>query len=302
MQEVPITDGAGVHVGEKSALRVRDYLHILAITVAVALLLRTFIVEAYRIPSSSMENTLRVGDFLIANKIIYGSQTPRFLPLTNVDLPRFRFPALKSPERGDVIVFELPAYAQGSSISDRTNYVKRCIGLPGDTVAIVNKKIVVNGEEMEAASSGKKGMRPMFPPEFGDVRIFPKGSKFNEDQFGPVVVPKRGMMLNLNSDSFMFVKEMVEHEGHDIKLGADGIVTIDGDARDCYEVQMDYFFMMGDNRDNSLDSRFWGFVPEDLIVGRVMMIYWSWDENITGDGIGSYLAGIRWDRIGTIVR
>ncbi|MEK7251591.1 MAG: signal peptidase I [Bacteroidota bacterium] len=297
MNELPITEAAPVqHVG-KSSLRVRDYVQVLVVTVLVALFLKTFVIAAYRIPSASMENTLRPGDFLLVNKFIYGAQTPRSLPFSRIEVPQIRLPALRTPRRGDLIVFELPPYARyqiDNAASD--TYVKRCIALPGDTLSIVNRNVFVNGEELASPQFGRTSKRRLYPQGFGDSRIFPKGSTFNEDNYGPLAIPKQGDKVKLDAKSFLGLKDLIEHEGHSAKLNPEGNVLVDGVKADVYEVKQNYYFMMGDNRDNSLDSRFWGFVPEDLIIGKVMVIYWSVDE--TG---GSFFSNIRWGRIGSIL-
>lgn len=284
-----------------STLRVRDYAQILLLTIVAATFLKTCVVEAYRIPSPSMENTLLVGDFVLANKFIYGAQTPQFFPFTTWRLPQLRLPAVGAIERGDVVVFELPRYAGAYYSSGASRYVKRCIGVPGDTVQIVNGRILVNGEKLGPPAQGRESHRRIFPEGYGDERIFPPGSRFNEDNYGPVRIPRRGDSLALRAETFLFVRGIVEHEGGTIRLDTDGRVLVNGVPRGMYAVQRDYYFMMGDNRDNSLDSRFWGFVPDDLVVGQVMTVYFSLEENTGDGGIFGRVRNIRWERIGMIV-
>lgn len=302
MNELPITETASVqHLG-KSSLRVRDYAQILVATILVALFLRTFVIAAYRIPSASMENTLRPGDFLLVNKFIYGAQSPRYLPFSKIEIPQVRLPAIRLPQLGDLFVFELPPYARDRyDDAARDTFVKRCMAAPGDTVSIMNRNVFVNGEKLAPLQSARIHTRPLFPQGFGDSRIFPKGSRFNEDNYGPLAVPKCGDELKLDPENFLRVKDIVEYEGHTIRLDEKGSVLIDGLHQNSYKVKNNYFFTMGDNRDNSLDSRFWGYVPEDLIVGKVMLIYWSWDEDRVEGGFWSRLAHARWERIGTVV-
>jgi signal peptidase I len=274
---------------DTKGLSLRDYTQVVVAAVVVALFLKTLVLGAYRIPSTSMEKTLLRGDFLLVNKFVYGAKTPEAIPFTNIRLPRFQFPAFAAPQRGDLVVFDLPEHAR--DILEPTSYVKRCIALPGDTIVITNRKVRVNGKVQTVPPLAAANTRAIYPKEYADPRIFPKGSSFNEDNYGPVVVPKRGDELIVNAETFLRVKDIVELEGHRIALDARSRVVIDGVARDVYEIQKNYYFMMGDNRDNSLDSRFWGFVPEESLIGKVMMIYWS-----SGDD------GIRWDRIGMIAR
>ena len=282
--------------------RTRDYLEIFLFTGLAALFLKFFVVEAYRIPTSSMENTLMAGDFVLVNKFIYGARTPTHIPFTNIPVPSVGLPAISSPHRADVVVFEFP----GSHADDRQheviNYVKRCIALPGDTLAIVNRVVMVNGNSMLMPYSGKTDRPLLYPRGFRDYRIFPRGTDFNEDNFGPIVIPKAGSEVALTDENVSEYWYVIEHEGHVIASNASSQILIDGVPAQSYRVQKDYYFMMGDNRDNSLDSRFWGFVPADLVIGKAFMVYWSWDENKSSSGFIEHFRSTRWNRIGTIVQ
>ncbi|HEY3346087.1 MAG TPA: signal peptidase I [Nitrospirota bacterium] len=199
---------------EKSVFR--EYAEAIIIAAVLALFIRTFIVQAFKIPSGSMEDTLLIGDHLIVNKFLYGTK----IPFTGKEiLP------LRDPVRGDVIVFKFPE-------DETKDFIKRIIGLPGDTLEIVNKKLFVNG-------------KPLTEPYtvFKDEQILPRSMQAR-DNFGPIKVP----------------------EGQ--------------------------YFCMGDNRDKSHDSRFWGFVTKDKIIGKAVIIYWSWD----GDD-----HWVRWQRMGKLV-
>ncbi|MEO8168770.1 MAG: signal peptidase I, partial [bacterium] len=143
--------------------------------------------------------------------------------------------------------------------------------------------------------------RAILPKGLGDSRIFPKGSTFNEDNYGPIRVPRSGDTLSLNSNNFAFARNIIENEGHDVRLSENGDVWVDDVFSTMYVVTKNYYFVLGDNRDNSFDSRFWGFVPEDLIIGKAMMIYWSSDAGDGAEGVWSQLSHTRWDRIGMIV-
>lgn len=186
----------------------------IGLAVILALIIKTSIVEAYKIPSASMEDTLLVGDFLLANKFVYGAH----LPLVN-----WRLPAISDPEAGDIVIFIFPGDNKG------TKYIKRCVGTPGDTVEVKNKELFVNGKRFPDPLHSKF----VDTTAFGQQRILPRkpGGQNSRDNFGPYVVP----------------------EG--------------------------YYFMMGDNRDNSWDSRFWGPVSSDRVLGEAMIIHWSWDED-----------------------
>ncbi len=175
--------------------------------VIMAVIIKTSIVEAYKIPSQSMEDTLLVGDFLLANKFIYGARLP---------IVDWRLPAISDPERGDVVIFIYP----GDGV---TKYIKRCVAIGGDTVEIKDKMLYLNGVEQPLPDHGKfihKGNKPRGP-----------GGLDSPDNWGPYVVPP------------------------------------------------DRFFMMGDNRDNSKDSRWFRAVPKDLVLGEAMIIHWSWNDD-----------------------
>jgi signal peptidase I len=200
----------------------REYFESLVITVILALFGTTFIVQAFKIPTESMEDNLLVGDHLLVNKFAFGARgsiLDRVLPLRDI-------------HRGDVIVFKYPNELA-------KNFVKRAIGLPGDHIRTVERQVYVNGEPIKEPYKVHKNTRG----NFGDARDnFPPKSEFPIFEGG--------------GDPFWFRKFM---EGDDIVVPAD------------------HYFAMGDNRDNSLDSRYWGFVPRDLIVGKALVIYWSYE-------------------------
>lgn len=282
--------------------RTSDYVVTVGVTLLIALFLKTFVVEAFRIPSASMENTLRIGDFLFVNKFIYGVGTPKTLPFTNVEIPHFRLPALALPRRGDVIVFEYPGDRDEKKPRRAVNYIKRCVAVGGDTLLIQNKSVFVNGREFLFPASGAKVRQSEFLPQEPADWMFPKGSSFNPDYYGPLIVPFEGMRVNLEDGAIEQWRTFIEREGHRVQLASDGTVLIDDVPSTVYTVKRNYFFMMGDNRDNSLDSRFWGFVPKENIVGKAMVIYWSWDTSIPIGRIWEKFSAIRWSRVGTLIR
>ena len=299
---VPAAIGEEEKVSGRRKHRLREYAETIALTMLAALFLKFFIVEAYRIPTGSMENTLLAGDFLLVNKFIYGAKTPRYVPFTDISLPYFTFPAFSKPRPGDVVVFEFPGGYEVARPQEVINYVKRCVATPGDTMMIVNKQVYVNGRMLPLPSSARIDRAQVLPREFRDYRIFPKGAASNEDNFAPLVIPKRGDVLTLGSSTISEYWNLIRHEGHTVRVIGGGMVFVDGMEATTYRVEKDYYFMMGDNRDNSLDSRFWGFVPEDLIIGKAKLVYWSWDESADKDGFLDRVVNARWDRIGTMVR
>ncbi|MCL4512239.1 MAG: signal peptidase I [Bacteroidetes bacterium] len=269
--------------------------------IAIALLLITFVVQGYGVPTGSMENTIMTGDYLFANKFIYGAKTPQYLPFTQIRIPYFQFPTLRYPKRGDVIVFDWPGNRDEVRPADHVDYVKRCIGLPGDTVQVVNRIVYVNGKIVPYPQGVKFEPFPLLPKGYPDPQIFPEGSDFNADNYGPIVVPKKGNLLHLSSKNFLKWKIFIEREGHSCDLRG-STVFVDGKPTKEYPVKRNYYFMMGDNRENSLDSRFWGFVPFQNIVGEAMVVYWSWDQQVPIYNLPQKLSSIKWQRIGILLK
>jgi len=200
----------------------REYSEALIVAFLLALVIRTFIVQAFKIPSGSMEDTLLIGDHLLVNKFIYGLK----IPFTDK-----RILTIREPERGDVIVFEFPE-DENKSYFQRRDFIKRIVATPGDTVEVRAQRVYVNGKPMSFPQEIHKG-QGIIPPEGGP-----------RDFMGPVKVP----------------------EGS--------------------------YFVMGDNRDFSFDSRFWGFVDDSKIKGLAFIKYWSWDREDTN---------VRWARLGRLI-
>ncbi|NTU53329.1 MAG: signal peptidase I [Chlorobiaceae bacterium] len=250
----------------------------------VAMILRMFVVESYRIPTGSMEKTLLAGDFLFVNKFVYGAK----VPFTDIRLPK-----VHDVRRGDIIVFKFP--------KDRSlNYIKRCVALPGDTLQIKNQQLSINGHQVHLPPYAQFiGTR--MPQEVPDFQIFPSMSAFNKDHYGPIRIPRKGDVIELDTRTLPLYRDLIVDEGHTISL-VGSKVFVDGAAADQYTVSKDYYFAMGDNRDNSLDSRYWGFLPESDMVGQAMMVYWSWDPDLPLlFDPANKIASIHWQRIGLAV-
>jgi signal peptidase I len=228
--------------GKKKSV-LREYIESFAIALILALVVKCSVVEAYKIPSSSMEDTLLIGDFLLANKFIYGAK----IPLVNVHLP-----AIREPKPGDVVIFKYPG-------NPGVNYIKRCVAVGGQVVEIRDKVVYVDG---------KKFLDPI-ELKHTDRRVLP-ASASNRDNYGPYKIP----------------------EG--------------------------YIFVMGDNRDNSYDSRFWGPLDRKLVLGKAMILHLSWAPDPKAPefswlnpltypvslfyNITHFYKRIRWERLGDIVR
>ena len=324
--------------------------------IAIILVLRVFLFEPYRIPSESMEDTLLVYDFLIVSKLHYGARTPATIgiPFTGIyipgiTLPQTRLPGFSEPKRGDVVVFNYPPAVdvvrgqipESIPIERRAPYIKRLVGMPGDTLAVLDKLVHIDGEpyplrsdmkqrwrvigtgatrpnvrqldelgiELVPGSDVREGAILVEPRQFDvyatmaevealqartDVArirpfavpdglvgqmIYPTGSPWNPDQYGPVVVPSNGMTVALDSTTWAMFSDVIDrYERHDIGRGPDGGFLVDGQAVDQFTFTQDYFFVMGDFRDNSVDSRFWGFVPESHLIGKAVVKFISLDD------------------------
>lgn len=276
----------------------REFSDALIYAAIVAFFIKVFFFEAYRIPTGSMEETLLIGDFLIVTKFTYGSTTPRNIPFTDVRLPFVKLPGFKDPEAGDVVVFDYPGDKDVVESPVVLNYIKRCVGTPGDTIQLINKQLYRNGQMVPNAPNAK-GSQITKPAGQVEPGIFPTGSGWNEDNYGPLYIPKEGDKLPVNVANYQQWKIFIEREGHEVRLDGENVI-VDGAPlpNGEYTVQRDYYFMMGDNRNNSSDSRFWGFVADDDIVGEALLIYWSWDPSIGFDEFFKLMESVRWDRIG----
>ena len=355
-----------------------DTVSSLLFAIVVATLVHTYVMQPYTIPTSSLEKSLLVGDFLFVSKFHYGARTPMTpiaapmvhdtLLLLNVksytkkpQLPYFRFFAMQEINRTDIVVFNWPAdtlfnmYKAADKrydkpIDKKTNYVKRCVGIPGDSLSIKEGIVYINGKIMpmpERAkpqysytvttdgsgfdqtyitkelnitdgvyqstqntfyfralteeSANRLRLNPIVKSVVRNISheaeaaIFPYNTKWNLDNFGPIYIPKKGVTVALNTESLPFYKTIIrEYEQNDLKVTGNEI-RINGQIATTYTFKQDYYWMMGDNRHNSLDARYFGYTPEDHIVGKPVFIWMSLDPN--GKGFNK----IRWDRVFTTV-
>lgn len=347
---------------KKSALR--EWFDAIIFAVIAATIIRWLFLEAFTIPTASMEKSLLVGDFLFVSKVHYGARTPKTplqLPLTHqtiwgtaipsyvdwIQLPQVRLPGFSKVKNNDVVVFNYPPEFE-HPVDLKTNYIKRCIGVPGDIVEIRDTQVYVNGDRFENPLKmqfryyiytdeiinervfkkydisefyrSQGGYYVMTSPETADElkslpfvkdviltknteeqvnpRIFPNANVFpwNEDFFGPLEVPAKGQTIEVNQDNLTMYGDIIRYyEGNKNVEIQDGTLTVDGTALDSYTFNQNYYFMMGDNRHNSEDSRFWGFVPEDHIVGKALFIWLSIDKN------EGFLNKIRWTRLFSLI-
>jgi signal peptidase I len=369
-------------IKKKSATR--EWFDSVLFAVVAATLIRWLFLEAYTIPTGSMEKSLLINDFLFVSKLHYGTRTPKTIlqvPLTHqkiwfteipsylewIQLPQYRLPGFTHVKNGDVVVFNYPGCPERPDefggfdkypVDLRTNYIKRCIGIPGDVVEVregqvyINNKIFTNpaGMQMEYAieantqvnekvfqkydisefeqdlritdktiyyvKATEKAVKDMKSLDFvktitpmvmakgdtTDIRYntFPYNSRlfpFNRDNFGPVTIPKKGVTVQLDERNLALYKGVITtFDGNKDAKFVNGQIVLDGKPITSYTFKQDYFFMMGDNRHGSDDSRFWGFVPEDHIVGKAVFIWMSIDKD------GTFLNKIRWSRLFSIIR
>tara|TARA_X000000368_G_C22940816_1_gene672062 strand:+ start:78 stop:1055 length:978 start_codon:yes stop_codon:yes gene_type:complete len=293
--------------------------------ILIVLLLKETVIELYIVPTTSMERNILKGDMLVGSRFAYGMKVPQkiWVPFTAISIPTFlpeyRFPTFKKVERGDVVVFEYPRDIV-------YKYVKRCIGLPGDTISIKDREVYVNGNVSILPDGGQFLMDTYMSSDLIDNEIF-LGVPGNKDQYPEITIPKKGDTFNLDeSMNWKFLLPIILYEGNSVELiyeeqkfnftndSPRDIFRRTGDRSifknyvptegatlinpwssmfkkeyikylyingkpitevDSYTVKQDYFWMMGDNRDNSEDSRYWGFVPESHILGQPVITWFS---------------------------
>ena len=308
--------------------------------VLTVLLVKETVLEAYIVPTGSMENTIMTGDFLIGSRFVFGMRTPDWIGIPYTDIgffiPYIKFPEFKIPTTGDVLIFKYPR-------DKYVKYVKRCVAGPGDTLIVQEKKLYVNGKEIPMWENGKYLTAPM-QKNFRQSDIFLSSKKnINKDNIGPIYVPKSGDVFQIHEETnWRFLLPIILMEGHSATLksneveyeftlqdpnelfrrkGKDDVYEnyfpkgslltpwskaikdedfqflviggIPASKWTEYKVSQNYYWAMGDNRDNSLDSRYWGYIPENNILGEALFTYFSLD-------LDSWTP--RWDRIGTVLR
>ncbi|HTL80964.1 MAG TPA: signal peptidase I [Bacteroidia bacterium] len=335
---------------------VREWAEALLFAFIGVIIIKAFIFEPFAIPSDSMDGTLLAGDYIVVNKLAYGPRLPMTLlsmPFAHqtmggipayldwINIPYTRIPGYSSIKRNDVMVFNFPAEdifpLTGTKpklypVDHRTHFIKRVIALPGDTLVIHDRVVIVNGVELpfpekvlftykiKADSTALKtlgleklgmvrisqqqnfvistlSLTPIqadslrliksivsVEPEFAaagmyDEQLFPSSEKYawNLDNYGPLGIPKKGATVHLTEDNLcLYERVIVNYEGNTLTV-KNNEIYINGKKTSDYTFKMNYYFVMGDNREFSMDSRYWGFVPEDHIVGRAVMILFSYD-------------------------
>lgn len=264
------------------------------LAVIIALLINIFILDTTKITSESMEDTILKGDFLFMEKLSYGAKFPGTIPFLKDVIPPFRMPGFSSIERGDIMIFENPLQSAGEKNVFQQNLIKRCIGLPGDTLRIQNRIILINNETLSFDSGIK--YEPL-PGEEHKVK-FPPNSSWTIDNYGPLFIPGKGDVVKLDASNLGRYRKIINEEsmGDTISISGNKIYLGTKIISD-YKFKNNYCFVLGDNRNRSSDSRFWGFLREDKVIGRAIMIYMSFDYN---RGV-SFPGNIRWNRIAKLI-
>lgn len=263
--------------------------------VAAWIVMQVFVVCSFKIPSDSMEPTLEPGDYVLVNKLLIG---PRLFNLTDaLDGKRvtiYRVPGLHAIQRNDVLVFHFPHPHTWEKIEMHLlkYYVKRCIGLPGDSVWIRNGYYRINQRTDTLGNpAAQKQISRMSPDMFAEnvYRTFPFDSllSWNIRQFGPLYLPKEGDEIRMNRTNYLLYKKVIEWEQQGELSYQDSVVYLNQEPISTYRFRKNYYFMGGDNGVNSQDSRYWGLLPEEYIVGKVWKIWKSIDP---------YTDEFRWDR------
>lgn len=379
---------------KKKKSAVREWLDAAIFAVIAATLIRTFIFEAYTIPTPSMEKTLLVNDFLFVSKVSYGPRipmTPLAVPFTHHTLPLTKYtkayseavqwkyrrmPGFSEIRRNDVVVFNFPEgdtvalerqdesyydlvrrfgrdqvwmdyHVISRPVDKRENYIKRCVAIAGDSISVVNGVVFIDGKQSETPPESERlynvsthsgdqlnparldeldidsrpeqmmrgvfsynltqagaqqlksfqavnSIEPFIYPIPVDPGIWPQDTlhyKFNVDNFGPVYVPKAGATVKLDATTIELYRRIIAVYENNRLEERNGQYIINGQPAGTYTFKMNYYWMMGDNRHHSLDSRYWGFVPEDHVVGKAWLIWMSYGKG-----------GIRWNRLFKTIR
>ncbi len=279
-------------------MRIKKLILIAIYLLILVIILKAFFIGAYRIPTTSMAKTLLAGDFIIVSKAAYELRTPGEIPFLGIRIPSKKLIDFSKPQINDLIVFGFPSFYKDNEYYYSEKLVKRIVAGPGDTLQIINKKIYVNNKKLKLPVTSQVSYSNVKPPGFIDKRIFPPGMKWNSDNYGPVVVPAKGDTIKLNVDNIDRWKQLIVFEMGEKSVRREGtVITVNGKPTREYIVRKDHYFVMGDNFNNSKDSRYFGFINEDMILGKVLFIYWSVDPHRNINSFSDFFKGIRTERI-----
>ena len=391
---------------EKKQSKNEEWEEAITFAIIAATLIHVFFIQPFTIPTSSMENNMQVGDFLLVSKVNYGANipnTPLFMPfmhqkIPGTNIPSYskiiqlgynRIPGFQTIKNNDIVVFNFPADSLRTEMpfDKKMNYVKRCVGIAGDSLQIINQDIYINNKKSDthiekqfqyiivpndsvhisnntmqnveqllikndietyAQYRSNRGIENLIKPskrkktekklrsnlkntglfvvfltkqekniiekrikkwfvfkqELMTKNLFPKSLKntWTLDNYGPIYIPKRGDILNLTMTNIHFYRTIIEKYEHNTIKIADNSIYINDLKTNSYEIKMNYYWMVGDNRHNSEDSRVWGFVPENHIVGKPIFTWLSLNYNaLNKEGIKSKLGIIRWKKLFTTI-
>ena len=260
------------------------------------IIVKAFIVDAFKIPSGSMKDTLMEGDFILVNKIAYSISTPYQIPFWGKRIERTDLFSLGKPERNDVIAFEIPADLINPAANNYSIMVKRIIGLPGDTLVIKDKEVFINGEKLRNPSYMHINLSET-PITNVDEKLFPYNKKWTIDNYGPIIIPKKNMTVELNPKTISLWENAINIDFGEKAISVEGtVINFRGTPLKEYTFQNDYYFVLGDNRSNSLDSRYFGYIPLKWIIGKAFMIYWS-QMPTEISGVSDYFNSVRFSRV-----
>ncbi|MCH8032236.1 MAG: signal peptidase I [Bacteroidetes bacterium] len=273
----------------------KKFIRLIFFLIILAIVLRAFIIDAFRIPTSSMADTLYPGDFIIVNLAAYKLNTPREIPILGLSIPSINIFDTGKPEINDLIVFKFPVINSDDAVYNNINLIKRIVALPGDTLQIINKKIFINRKEINLPETARHGFENIKPKGKEDEGIFYSGTGWNSDNYGPVRVPAMEDTIKFNTDIIEIWKRLIVYEYEKKVVRKEGsVITINDKPVRNYVIKKNHYFVIGDNFNNSHDSRYFGFVNEDMILGKAMFIYLSIDPAKSGS---DFISKIRWKRI-----
>lgn len=274
----------------------KSLLKILVLVLFLALILKAFIVDAFQIPTGSMKNTLLEGDFLLINKSAYSISTPHQIPFLDKRLSRTELISTGTPEFNDVVAFEIPADYYNPDTSDYSILIKRIIGLPGDTIEIKDQILFINHKKYRTPSYIRLNLNES-PIENINKDLFPYNNKWSLENYGPIIIPKKGMKVELDPKNILQWQNAINTDFGKKVVSVEGtVINLDNTSIRDYTFKKDYYFVLGDNRKNSIDSRYFGFIPEEWIIGKAFMIYWS-KIPVQSSGISDYFSSIRFSRL-----